>query len=187
MSARSLLLAWVAIACSMVFTAAADAADRKVPTDEGETFNFRNWGADWVVGDPIKEAPPGTITVHGPDANLWRLTLAPLPPHPSLTGDVGNLRMYVRMMARGIEDTGATVNPEHKSIAGSSSGFYFKVMYTATKAKKQIRLQGGDYAEGFTGALSIGGRPYLFEALWNKGGEAAGNAALTSLKGLSIQ
>lgn len=163
------------------------AADRRVPTDEGENFTFRSWGADWVVGEPIKEAPAGTITIHGPDAKLWRLTLAPLPPHPSLTGDVGNLRMYVRMMARGIEETGATVSPEQKPISGTSSGFYFKVRYTASKTKKQVRLQGGDYAEGYTGALTISGRPYLFEVLWNASGEPAGNVALSAMKGLSIQ
>jgi hypothetical protein len=162
------------------------AADRKVPTDEGETFTFRSWGADWVVGEPIKESPAGTITIHGPEAKLWRLTLAPLPPHPSLTGDVGNLRMYVRMMSRGIEGTGATVSPDQKPITGTASGFYFKVRY-ASKTKKQVRLQGGDYADGYTGALTISSRPYLFEVLWNPGGETSANAALAAVKGLSIQ
>lgn len=163
------------------------AADRKVPTDEGETFTFRSWGPDWMVGQPLDEALPGTITIHGPDTNLWRLTLAPLPPHPSFTGDVGNLRMYVRILARAVESTGATADPEHKPITGAVSGFYFKVRCSATKSKKLIRTQGGDYAEGFTGAVSIGGRPYLFEVLWNKGGEAAGSSALAAIKGLSIQ
>jgi hypothetical protein len=180
---RRLILGALAVA----LTLPALAADRKVATDEGETFTFRSWGADWLVGEAIKEAPPGTITIHGPDEKLWRFTLAPLPPHPSLTGDIGNLRMYVRMMARGIEQTGATVGADQKPISGAANGFYFTVHYGASKTKKQVRLQGGDYADGYTGAVSISNRPYLFEVLWNAGGESAGNTALAAVKGLSIQ
>jgi hypothetical protein len=91
------------------------------------------------------------------------------------------------MMARGIEQTGATVSPDQKPITGTANGFYFKVHYGASKTKKQVRLQGGDYADGYTGAVSISNRPYLFEVLWNAGGEPAGNSALAAVKGLSIQ
>jgi hypothetical protein len=177
-----------AIACLMsLFFAAAVAADRSVPLETGQTLSIR-WGTDWTVGDPIPEAPHGAVTLHGPDPTKWRLTLAPLPPHPTLTGDQGNLRMYVRMMARGIENTGAQVDSEHVPVNGPHArGFQFKVRYSSSKPKRQIRLQGGDYAEGYTGALSIDGKAYLFEVLWNKGGEAAADHALAALKTISIR
>jgi hypothetical protein len=155
--------------------------------ENGQTLSLAA-GADWVVSDPIDEQPFNMISLHGADRNLWRLTLAPLPPHPTLTGDAGNLRIYVRNMARGIENTGATVDAEHQEMSGvQARGFYFRVKYTARKSKQQIRLQGGDYAEGYTGALSIGPQPYLFEILWNKGGESGGGAALAALRSVRIK
>ncbi len=63
-----------------------------------------------------------------------------LPPRPTLAGDTGNLRIYVR-----------------------------------------------NYTDGYTGALSISSRAYLFEVVWNKGGETAANSALAELKTVSIQ
>ncbi len=170
-----------------LLAAVALAADRKFPMENGQTMSL-SAGADWVVGDTIEGQPFNMISLHGADKTLWRLTLAPLPPHPTLTGDAGNLRIYVRNMARGIENTGATVGVEHMEMSGvQARGYYFRVKYTAKKGKQQIRLQGGDYAEGYTGALSIGQQPYLFEILWNKGGEAGGGAALMALRSVRIQ
>ena len=46
---------------------------------------------------------------------------------------------------------------------------------------------GGEYTETYTGALSINSKAYLFEVVWNKGGEAAANTALAALKTVRIQ
>jgi hypothetical protein len=37
------------------------------------------------------------------------------------------------------------------------------------------------------GALSINSRAYLFEVIWNKGGETAANTALAAIKTIRIQ
>ena len=126
--------------------------------------------------------------VNGPDAALWRMTIAPLPPNPTLTGDVGNLRIYVRMLARGMENGGAEVDSEQKQIDGANAhGFYFKVRDARPKTKLQMKQAGGAFTESFTGALSINSRAYLFEVVWNKGGDSAAAAALAALKTVSIQ
>ena len=166
---------------------AASAADKPITLDSGDTLTIK-WGADWVVGAPLPESPFGTVTIHGPDPLLWRMTLAPLPPHPTLTGDTGNLRIYVRNMARGLENGGVEVDAEHRTLEGANArGFYFKAHDSRKKTKAQIKQTGGAYTDGYTGALSIGARPYLFEVVWNKGGETAANTSLASLKTVRIK
>ncbi|HEV7606791.1 MAG TPA: hypothetical protein VGO61_05610 [Steroidobacteraceae bacterium] len=169
------------------FFTVASAADKQVTLEGGDTLTMR-WGADWVVGDTPPQSPFGTLTIHGADAAQWRLTLAPLPPHPTLTGDVGNLRIYVRNMSRGLENGGVDVDQEQKSLEGNAArGFYFKARDVRPKTKAQIKAVGGDYTDTYTGALSINSRAYLFEVVWTKGGETAANAALAALKTVRIQ
>ena len=65
-----------AFACVIsVLAAAALAADRKFPMENGQTLSLAA-GADGVVSDPIDEQPLNMISLHGADKNLWRLTLA---------------------------------------------------------------------------------------------------------------
>jgi hypothetical protein len=174
-----LLLAGIAVTAS--------AADRSFKLEGGNTLRI-NGGADWTVGDQLVDSPFGTITLHGPDKTLWRLTLAPLPPHPTLTGDTGNLRIYVRNMSRGMDNGGVQVNEEQKAIEGvNARGFYFRAHDSRPKTKQQIKATGGDYTDAYTGALSINSKAYLFEVVWNKGGEAAANTALAALKTVRIQ
>ena len=165
----------------------ASAADQRFKMEGGDTFVI-NAGPDWVVGDVVPESLFGTLTLHGTDKTLWRLTVSPLPPHPTLTGDTGNLRIYVRGMSRGLENSGAQVDAEQKTLDGANArGFYFKARDTRPKTKAQIRQTGGNYTDTYVGALSISSRAYLFEVVWNKGGEAAANAALAALKTARIQ
>ena len=165
----------------------ASAADKRFKMEGGDTLVI-NAGADWVVGDVVPESLFGTLTLHGTDKTLWRLTIAPLPPHPTLTGDTGNLRIYVRNMSRGLENGGVQVEQEQKTLDGANArGFYFKARDTRPKTKQQIKQMGGEYTDTYTGALSISSRAYLFEVVWNKGGEAAANAALAALKTVRIQ
>jgi hypothetical protein len=183
MSIRAILGSLLLVSLATI----AGAADKRVTPNTGDTLTIK-WGADWVVGTAPPEAPAGTFTVNGPDAASWRMTIAPLPANPTLTGDVGNLRIYVRMLARGLENGGAEVDPEQDQLDGANAhGFYFKVRDTRTKAKARIKQQGGAFTDGFTGALSINSRAYLFEVVWNKGGEAAAAAALAALKTVSIR
>jgi len=165
----------------------ATAADKRFKMEGGDTLSI-NGGADWVAGATPPGSPFGTIIIHGVDKSLWRLALAPLPPHPTLTGDTGNLRIYVRNMSRGMENGGVQVEAEQQSLEGSSArGFYFKGHDSRPKTKAQIKSTGGAYTDTYTGALSINSRAYIFEVVWNQGGEAAAKAALASLKSVRIQ
>lgn len=171
----------------LALPAATFAADKSVSLDTGDVFTI-NWGAGWVVGANAPGSSPGTITINGPDARLWRIAVGPLPPHPTLTADPGNLRMYMRMWARGMENSGIQVEPEHKEIRGRDlSGIYVKVHDGHKKTKAEIRKAGGDFTDGYVGALSIGGRPYLFEVSWISGGETAANTALAAVKTIRIK
>ena len=179
---RSIVLGLL-VAC---LATAASAADKRFKMEGGDTLVI-NAGADWVVGDVVPDSLFGTLTVHGTDKTLWRLTVSPLPPHPTLTGDTGNLRIYVRTMSRGLENGGVQVDGEQKALDGATArGFYFKARDTRAKTKAQIKQTGGDYTDTYLGALSISSRAYLFEVVWNKGGEGAANAALAALKTVRI-
>ena len=183
MSLRGILLS-LALATMAV---SASAADKRFKMEGGNTLSIKG-GDDWVMGDQIPDSPFGTLTIHGPDKTQWRLMLAPLPPHPTLTGDTGNLRIYVRNMARALDNGGVQVEEEQRPLEGANArGFYFKAHDSRKKTKQQIKANGGDYTDGYTGALSINSRAYLFEVVWNKGGEAAANAALAALKTVRIQ
>jgi len=176
------------LACLLaVPAAAASAADKSITLDTGQVFTI-NWGADWVVGANPPASPPGTITINGPDARSWRIAVGPLPPNPSLAADPGNLRMYLRIMARGMENAGIQVDPEHRPIDGRAAhGLYVKAHDGHQKTKAEIRKAGGDFTDTYIGALSIDGRPYLFEVSWIAGGESAANVALAAIKTIRIR
>jgi hypothetical protein len=179
----AVILGIVLAACAMTATA----ADKRFKLEGGDTLSI-NAGADWVVGDILPDSPFGTLIIHGADKSLWRLTLAPLPPHPTLTGDTGNLRIYVRNMSRAMDNGGVQVDEEQRPLDGTNArGFYFKARDSRPKTKAQIKSTGGQYTDTYTGALSISSRAYLFEVVWNQGGEAAANAALAALKTVRIQ
>ena len=169
------------------FAVSASAADKRFKMEGGDTLSIKG-GDDWVMGEQLQDSPFGTLTIHGPDKTQWRITFAPLPPHPTLTGDTGNLRLYVRSLARAMDNGGVQVSEEQKEIAGASArGFYFKAHDSRKKTKQQIKATGGEYTDGYTGALSINSRAYLFEVVWNPGNEAAANAALAAIKTVRIQ
>ena len=173
--------------CLLLATVATPAADKSVTLETGEVFTI-NWGADWVVGVNPPNSPLGTLSIHGPDAKLWRVSVGPLPPHPTLTADPGNLRMYMRIMARGMENGGVQVDPEHKALEGRSvHGIYVKAHDGRKKTKAEIRKAGGEWTDSYIGALSVGDRPYLFEVAWIAGSEAAANTALAAIKTIRIK
>jgi hypothetical protein len=96
--------------------------------------------------------------------------------------------MYVRWMARGLENGGATVDEEQKPIEGRAArGLYFKVHDGRKKTKAQIKKDGGEFTDGYVGAMNVGSRPYLFEVTWIKGGEAAAARALAAIKTIRVK
>jgi hypothetical protein len=180
--------------------AVAAAADKRIPLSGGETM-IVSWNAEWVVAEPEDADPDGTVQFHGGNRDLWNVTIAPLPLHPSLTGDTGNLRIYVRTMVRALENGNVAVDHEQRTLeGGSAKGFYVKAHDvkaaalaeskgggSPNKPKTSGKPESRDYADGYVGAISIGGRPYVFEVLWNAGGEKPATAALNALRTLRIQ
>lgn len=165
--------------------ASALAADKPLQVN-GDTLLI-SWKDGWSIGaTPPQPSLAGAVTIHSGDPKKWRAIIAPLPPNPTLTGDVGNLRIYVRNMARGMENGGVDVDHEQKSIDGSvAHGFYIK----AHDPNPKLHVKGKDdpFSDGYTGALNIGGKPFLFEVVWNAGAEADANAALAAMKTLRLR
>jgi hypothetical protein len=174
------------IAFTLVCIGSAHAADLRVPMPSGQTLTIRA-GADWVLAKNAADAPEGAVSVTGADAAKWRITIAPLPPHPTLTGDTGNLRIYVRNMARGLENGGVSVDPEHRTLQGQGvSGFYIQARDARKKTRAQIAKH-GEFTDTYVGAVTHGGKPWLFEIVWMAGDESAANAALAAIKTMRIQ
>jgi hypothetical protein len=167
------------------FASLALADDKRIPLDTGDSITL-SWRESWVVGAMPPGSPEvaGALVFHGPDVNKWRATIVPLPPHPTLTGDVGNLRIYVRNLARALENSGSTVDHEQKALTGGrASGFYVRA-HDPKAGTRKTNLP--DFSEGYVGAIKVGTKPYLFEVFWNAGGEADANAALAALKTLRM-
>ncbi len=177
------------IACTLAMwmvTAAAVAADKRISLPTGDTLTISGWRDGWVVGIAPDDSPAGSVVFHAADPTKWRAMLAPMPANPALTGDVGNLRIYVRNMARALENGGLVVEHEQKAIDPSGvRGFYVKAHdpNPALHAKSKEEM----YQDGYTGALTVGSKPYLFEIAWNQGGEAEANAVLGLMKAMRMQ
>src|SRR6185503_4952140 len=138
-------------AAGLLATTSAFAADRRITVNTGETFVV-NWRDSWAVGTAPPEAPEGTLVFHGGDSRKWRVVVAPLPPHPTLTGDIGNLRIYLRNMSRMMENGGLDVEQEQKSFDGTQArGFYVKAH--VLNAKAPTKKKDDPYSDGYTGAV----------------------------------
>jgi hypothetical protein len=161
------------------------AADKPLQVN-GDTLVI-GWKDGWTIGTPPHQPGlEGAVAFHSGDPKKWRALIAPMPPNPTLTGDVGNLRIYVRNMARGMENGGITVEPEQKSIdGGAAHGFFVK----AHDPNPKLHVKGKDdpFTDGYTGALNVGGKPFLFQVVWNPGSEPDANAALAAMKTLRLR
>jgi hypothetical protein len=170
--------------------AVASAADKRIALPGGESLVI-GWNPAWVVAELEPGDPAGAVRFNGGDRVLWEVTIVPMPPHPSLTADSGNLRIYVRSMARDLANIGVTVDDEHRSLEGGpAKGFYVKahdVKAAIAQSSSKGKSKSPDYAHGYVGALSVGGRPYVFEVLWNAGGEKNAESALVAMRTLRIQ
>lgn len=162
-----------------------DAADKPVPGEKrfalpaGQTMVIK-WSAGWADIAVPPGTPAGTVAFSGPDASKMRAVIVPLPPDPNFTGDSGNLRTITTNMARELEGSGGEVDHEQRPIEGANvRGFYVKGIDRKPKP--------GEFAFIYAGSLSIGSRPYVFQILWNTGGDAAADAALAALKSVRIQ
>jgi hypothetical protein len=154
-------------------------AEKRFSLPSGEALVIR-WNASWTDATPPAGSPVGTVAFNGPDASKMRVLLVPLPPNPNFTGDAGNLRILARNMARELEESGGEVNHEQQPIEGQNVlGFYVKGIDHNPKP--------GEFTFIYAGPLAVGSRPYVFQILWNTGGEGAANAALAALKTVRIQ
>jgi hypothetical protein len=163
-------------------TAAADrpaAAEKRFALPAGEMLVIR-WSAGWAdIGAPAG-TPAGTVTFSGPDASKMRVMLVPLPPDLNFTADAGNLQVIARNMARELENSGGEVDHEQKPIEGPNvRGLYVKGIDHHPKP--------GEFTFIYAGPLAIGKRAYVFQILWNAGGETAANDALSALGSIRIQ
>ncbi len=167
------------------------AADKRIPLPAGEALII-GWNPAWVLAELDDEDPAGTVRFNGGNREQWAVAIQPLPPHPSLTADTGNLRIYVRNMARALENASIGVDPEQRVIeGGSAKGFFVKAhdikAQSRQKPNAKSKPKEPNYSNGYVGALSVGGRPYLFEVLWNTGGEKSAEAALAVMRTVRIQ
>jgi hypothetical protein len=171
------------ILCGVVpFAVAADkpgAAEKRFELPGGQALLIK-WSAGWAeIAAPVG-APAGTVAFSGPDASKMRVMLVPMPPNPNFTGDAGNLRILARNIARELEASGGEVNHEQLAIEGPNvRGFYVKGIDHKPKP--------GEFTFIHAGPLSISSRAYIFQILWNTGGEAAAANALAALKSVRIQ
>ena len=165
--------------------ALAVAADKPPPAEKrfalpaGKSLVIQ-WSAGWTDIAPPPGTPAGTVTFSGPDPAKMRVMLVPLPPDPNFTGDDGNLRILAGNIARELENSGGEVDQQQKSIEGPNArGLYVKGVDHSPKP--------GEFTFIYAGPLSIDKRAYIFQILWNVGGEAAASNALAALKSVSIQ
>jgi len=138
------------------------------------------WSAGWADIAAPAGVPDGSVAFSGADPSKMRVLIVPLPPNPNFTGDDDSLRILARNMARELEQSGGQVDHEQQPIEGPDvRGFYVKGVDPKPKP--------GEFTFIYAGPLSIASRPYVFQILWNEGGEKAANTALAALKSVRIQ
>lgn len=174
---------WGLILCGGAsFAAAADkpaSAEKRFALPGGESLVIK-WSAGWAEIAAPSGAPAGTVAFSAPDSSKMRVMIVPMPPNPNFTGDTGNLRILARNVARELEESGGEVNHDQLAIEGPDvRGFYVKGIDHKPKP--------GEFSFIYAGPLSISSRLYIFEILWNTGGEAAANNALAALRTVRIQ
>ena len=154
-------------------------AEKRFALPTGKTLII-GWATGWVDIAAPQGSPPGTVTFGGPDASRMRVMIVPMPPNPNFTGDDGNLRILMRNMAHEMEASGGEVNHDQVAIEGPNvRGFYVRGIDHKPKP--------GEFTFIYAGPLSISSRPYVFQILWNAGGESAANNALAALETARIQ
>jgi hypothetical protein len=163
----------------------AGAADKVAPAEKrfalpgGETLVIK-WTAGWTDIAPPPGTPAGTVAFSGPDASKMRVVLVPMPANPNFTSDEANLRTLAANMARELEKSGGEVSHEPLALEGKGvRGLYVKGIDHHSKP--------GEFSFVYAGPLAIGARPYVFQIVWNEGGEAAANQALAALENIRIQ
>jgi len=165
------------------FIPLAVAADKAAPAEKrfelpsGEKLVIK-WNAEWADFGAPPGVPPGTVTFSGPDASKMRVMIVPLPPNPNFTGDAGNLRILMSNLTREMEKTGQVNEPV--AIEGPNmSGLYVKGVDPKPKP--------GEFTFVYAGPLSISKRAYVFQVVWNAGGEVMADKALAALKTVRIE
>jgi hypothetical protein len=175
----------------VALSAGVTAADKRIPLPAGEAMII-GWNPAWVVAELDDDDPVGTVRFNGGNREQWAVAIQPLPPHPSLTADTGNLRIYVRNMARALENANIGVDAEQRVLeGGNAKGFYVKAHDIKSQSRQKPNAKSKpkepNYSDGYVGAISVGGRPYVFEVLWNTGGEKPAEAALAAMRSVRIQ
>ena len=170
-----------AMLCGAVpFPAAADkpaAAEKRFELPSGQKLAIR-WMAGWTDFAAPPGVPPGTVTFSGPDASRMRVMIVPLPPDARFTGDAESLRMLMGNLAREMEKTGQVSEP--LPIEGPGvNGLYVKGVDPKPKP--------GEFSFIYAGPLSISKSAFVFQVVWNAGGEAVADQALAALKTLRIE
>jgi len=179
MSMRSAIFGLILLGV-VPFAAAADKAapaEKQFELPSGEKLVI-SWTAGWTDFDAPAGVPPGTITFSGPDAAKMRVMIVPLPANPNFTGDDANLRILMSNLVREMEKTGKVDDPQ--AIAGPNvNGLYVKGIDSNPKP--------GEFSFIYAGPLSISKRAYVFQVVWNEGGEPMADKALAALKTVRIE
>lgn len=154
-------------------------ATKRFALPGGQTMVIQ-WNSSWAEIALPPGVPDGTVAFSGPDASRMRVMLVPMPPDPNFTGDPGNLRILARGLTRELQESGGEVDEEQRMIEGQNvRGLYVKGIDPKPKP--------GEFTFIYAGPLSINSRLYIFEILWNTGGETSANAALAALRTVRIQ
>ena len=176
------------LVCGLIVLAVAPlgvTADKPAPAEKrfalpaGESLVIK-WSAGWTDMAPPPSTPPGTVSFAGPDSSKMRVMLVPMPPNPKFTGEAENLRISRATWRASWRRAAARSTTSRLAIEGPNvRGFYVKGVDHKPKP--------GEFSFIYAGPLSISSRPYVFQILWNTGGETAANAALAALKSVRIQ
>lgn len=136
------------------------------------------WASGWAGIAPPPSVPAGTVSFSGPDASRMRVLLMPVPTEAGFTSEFESLRTLTSNVARELATSGE-VDKLHRTIEGPNMrGLYVKGVDLPPKP--------GEFSFIYSGAIAIDARPFVFQILWNAGGEANAEAALVALKTVRI-
>jgi len=157
---------------------AADKAPVNKVLTFGEVAVSLAWSAGWQLEDGASKGMPGSIEFHTPDRMQMVTTLSPIGGMPGLTADEA-MKALVTKTSRQFEAQAVEKEIKVQRISSGEAHGYFVCL--TDKAPKP-----GEYEFLCQGLVSLRDLPISFILLYNGGGKADAERALSALKSIRI-
>jgi hypothetical protein len=183
MSLMQRIAGGLVVAAIAVGAMAADrpaAAERKFPLEDGGQVVLQ-WHEGWSVTAPPPNSPPGSVAFQQADGTKMRAVLIPMIGMREGTSEHANLRVVtLRMASELAKQPNSEVSKEPVSFEGPYAHGHY-----VTGIDRQPKPN--EYSFIHSGFVGVGKESFMFNVVWNEGGDASAKALLEAVKGMRVE